>query len=304
MLGYFDPYGNPTEGSEGDGGGAYFSNIRVLELGPGITNQPVSKTIGAGTNVTFTVGAAGAGPYTNIWYFGTNAVYGDTNSTVGATADVDSFTIPSVTAANAGSYKVVISDASGSVTSSVVTLTVDSLPVITGPANQTVYYGASPVFTATYGSGTLPFTYGWLSNVTAIAGQTASTFTLTNVTLAENGVTYTVKATNAIGTTSGSAVLTVLQSPSPVITNLSKTGGNVVLQFNNSGDTVNASNQFNIQASTNFLIGQTNSVGWNTGGFTNLTTSDYTFTTNGTTNFTVTIPSNTIPYKYFRIQHK
>jgi hypothetical protein len=303
MLGYFDPYGSPSQGSEGTGGGAYFSNVRVVELGPAITNQPASKTIGVGTNVTFTVGAAGQGPFTNKWYDGTNVVQVDTNSTVG-TSDTDTYTITSATAANAGSYTVVVSDASGSVTSSVAVLTVDTLPVITGPANQTVYYGASPVFTATYGSGTTPFTYGWLSNVTAVAGQTASTFTLTNVNLSENGVTYTVKVTNAIGTTSGSAVLTVLPSPSPTITNITRTGNSVVLQFNNGGDTVNASNQFNIQASTNFLYGQTNSVGWNTGGFTNLTATGYTFTTNGGTNFTVTIPSNSIPYKYFRIQHK
>jgi hypothetical protein len=277
--------------------------VRVIELGPAITNQPKSITVGAGTNVTFTVGAAGLGPFVNTWYYGTNVVQVDTNSTVG-TADVDTFMITSATAAaNAGSYSVVVTDGSGSTTSSTAVLTVDNLPVVT-VANVTQYYGGNAVFTSTTVSGTTPFTYGWMSNVTAITGQTASTLTLTNVNLSENGVTYTVHVTNAIATTTGSGVLTVLQSPNPVITNYARTGNSVVMQFNNGGDPVNASNEFNIQASTNFLIGQTNAAGYQTGGFTNLTASDYTFTTNGGTNFTVTIPSNTIPYKYFRIQHK
>ena len=80
-----------------------------------ITNQPGSVTTNAGTTASFNVGATAPTPLNYQWYFGTNALAGQTNSTLG---------IASVGPTNVGSYYVVVNSASGSANSAPATLTV------------------------------------------------------------------------------------------------------------------------------------------------------------------------------------
>ena len=69
--------------------------------------------------------------------------------------------LSNVVAGNAGSYTVVISNAYGSVTSAVVTLTIVYPPsILVQPASELVLAGSSPVFSVTAG-GTGPFWYSW-----------------------------------------------------------------------------------------------------------------------------------------------
>ncbi len=127
MLGYLDPFANNAAGS---GAAAYYSNLRVVETAPFITNQPVSLTVTAGQSAEFDVAATGAGPFTNLWYSGTSTLL--QSNTVASSPDASSLVIPVTATNNSGTYYVVISDASsGSVRSVPVTLTVNVPPTPT-----------------------------------------------------------------------------------------------------------------------------------------------------------------------------
>lgn len=81
---------------------------------PVITSQPVSATVTAGSSATFSVTATGAVSFQ--WFLGTSSISGATSS---------SYTVNNAQAANAGSYFVTVTNASGSVNSETVTLTVN-----------------------------------------------------------------------------------------------------------------------------------------------------------------------------------
>ena len=82
---------------------------------------------------------------------------------------------------NSGSYTVVVSNSFASVTSSVVTLTVNDPVILVPPMGITNLPGASYTFSVT-AIGSTPLTYAWLTNGvqdTAIS-PTSNTFTITN----------------------------------------------------------------------------------------------------------------------------
>jgi len=124
-------------------------------------------------------------------------------------------TLSQIGAANAGNYSVVISNSYGSVTSAVVTLTVQSPPIFsTQPASQFAAIGNSPSFSVAV-TGTPPFNFAWYFNATNLvqSGPTG-TLTLSSVTPSNAG-NYTVVITNNYGSvTSQVATLTVGLSPS------------------------------------------------------------------------------------------
>jgi len=294
MLGYMDPYAG-----QGVGGGAYFSNVRVVGLGPTVTNSPANLTVGAGTNASFTLSAIGSAPFTNQWYLGTNLIPANLVKTDISSApqysENDSFTVPGALSANAGTYTVVVTDASGSSVSKTFALTVVYPPVISvSPANATNFMGTSVTFSASTNSGTPPLVYSWTSNATTIAGATSSSLTLANLTLAQTG-NYVVKATNLAGAGTALATLTVLPAPSPKLVGPSATASGVAFQFDNGGDTANTTNSFNVQVSVDLAL--TNQ------GFTNITPQPPIVLSG--TNFTVTVPTNgSQAAQYFRVQHK
>ena len=143
---------------------------------PVIVSQPSSQTVIQGSNVIFTVGvsANSTTPLNYQWYFNAMALDA-TNATLA---------LDNVQTDDAGNYYVIVTNSLGSVTSSIVTLTVFVPPTITTqPANQTVVAGSSATFsviaTATGCDG--PFTYQWLYNgaditsiITTMAGNGSS----------------------------------------------------------------------------------------------------------------------------------
>lgn len=100
-----------------------FSFSPTGPLLPVITAQPVSATVTSGGSVSFSVTATGATGYQ--WTFNGGNISGATGTT---------HTISSVTAANAGSYRVVVTNAAGSLTSDTATLTVNAPPAPPAPA--------------------------------------------------------------------------------------------------------------------------------------------------------------------------
>jgi alpha-tubulin suppressor-like RCC1 family protein len=86
-----------------------------VPLPPVITSQPASQKVLAGSNVTFTVAAGGFAPLAFQWYANGYAMGGETAT---------NFSLSDVVPANSANFTVVVSNAGGSVTSTVAVLTV------------------------------------------------------------------------------------------------------------------------------------------------------------------------------------
>jgi streptogramin lyase len=91
-----------------------------LQLKPAITKQPVSQTVDAGTDVTFSVTATGASTLFYQWMFNDANIAGATKS---------SFTITNAQPTDNGNYSVTVANNQGSVTSTNAVLTVNPPPV-------------------------------------------------------------------------------------------------------------------------------------------------------------------------------
>ncbi len=94
-------------------------NGGTITVNSGITSQPASQTVVAGSPVTFNVATASPVPVTYQWLFNGANLGGATNG---------SLTLNNVQTGNAGGYSVVISNAYGTVTSATAILTV-SVPL-------------------------------------------------------------------------------------------------------------------------------------------------------------------------------
>jgi hypothetical protein len=115
---------------------------------------------------------------------------------------------------------VVVSNSVGNATSSAATLTVNTLPSITGqPTNQTVTAGQTASFSIS-ANGTGPLSYQWRKNGTNITGATSTSYTTPATTTADSGAQFSVRVTNPAGNViSNSATLTVTAAPvAPSIT--------------------------------------------------------------------------------------
>jgi hypothetical protein len=171
---------------------------------PGITTQPQSQAAVVGQTPVFSVAASGTAPFSYQWSFNGTATPGATSSAL---------TLSNVQSNKAGSYLVVVTNAAGSVTSVVATLTVYVPAVITTqPLSQTVTQGLNATFSVV-ASGTAPFSYQWQFRGTNVAGATNATLVVANAQLVQAG-NYEVTVTNLWGTAvSALASLTVVVPP-------------------------------------------------------------------------------------------
>jgi pectin methylesterase-like acyl-CoA thioesterase/regulation of enolase protein 1 (concanavalin A-like superfamily) len=102
-------------------------------LVPNITSQPASQSASGGQSVTFAAGATGVPDPTYQWRFNGASIFGATNATL---------SLLSVSVTNAGTYSVIVSNASGTMTSSNAVLSVaNSTPVLTPVADRSVNAG-------------------------------------------------------------------------------------------------------------------------------------------------------------------
>jgi len=172
---------------------------------PTITTQPAGQTVTAGQSAMFSVVAAGTAPLSYQWQKNMANIAG---------ANSASYTTPATVSSDNGvTFRVVISNSVGSITSSSATLTVTAAPVapsiITQPANRTVNSGQSAAFSVS-ATGTAPLTYQWQKNNANISGATSTNYTTPATTSADNGSTFRVVVTNSVKSiTSNSATLTV-----------------------------------------------------------------------------------------------
>src|ERR1017187_2428987 len=150
-------------------------------------------------------------------------------------------TLSNVTASSEGDYTVIITGASGSVTSSVATLTILSPLVIKQPQSLIVSEGTQVSFSAS-ASGALPLYFQWQQNGTNLVdgdnvfGSVTTNLVLSTTSSNEVGG-YTIIVTNAFGcVTSRVATLTVvLFPPTGPITQTVMVGSNVTFSVVVSG---------------------------------------------------------------------
>jgi uncharacterized repeat protein (TIGR03803 family) len=184
-----------------------------------ITSQPANQSTFLGGNATFSVATFGSFPLYYQWLKGGQPV-NDGGNLLGATNRI--LTITNVSLDNLDLYSVIVSNASGSVTSATAVLQVTFSPpyVITQPIPQTRVAGSTVTFTVG-AQGDLPMYYQWqvngtnLADVGNIVGSAASTLTLFNVTEANSG-TYSVIVSNAFtSVSSAGALLQVVPATPP-----------------------------------------------------------------------------------------
>jgi alpha-tubulin suppressor-like RCC1 family protein len=181
--------------------------LSLIFLAPGqaaaasITTQPQNQTNILGSNAVFTVIGGGQTPLLYQWSFYTTNL---TNSAHIGGATNATLTITNITTADAGDYKVVVKNTHGSVTSSIVTLTV-LLPATIGtqPANQAVNWMGNAAF-AVGATGTGQLNYRWLFNGTRLSDNSqisGSATSLLNISgaLPANIGNYQVVVTNNYG---------------------------------------------------------------------------------------------------------
>lgn len=173
---------------------------------PLITTQPLPRSVADGAAASFGVVASGSG-LAYQWQRDGSAVAGATTATLN---------LPAVALADDGArFRVVVSNAGGSVSSSEVRLTVTPVaPAITSaPAAASVMAGQTASFAAV-ASGSAPLSYQWLRDGTEIPGATGASFTTAALALADDGTRYAVRVSNAAGSvTSAEALLRVASPP-------------------------------------------------------------------------------------------
>jgi outer membrane protein assembly factor BamB len=182
--------------------------LTVSPVAPFIVTHPADHNATVGDNVSFTVDANGTAPFTYQWQ--KDGV--DLNSSTTAT-----LTLNGVQPANAGTYRVKVSNAAGSATSNGATLNVGTIPMIVAhPSDANATVGSNVTFDVN-ATGTPPLAYQWQKKAgnayNNITGATSSTFTLTDAKLVNSG-TYRVVVNSPYGTaTSNGALLTMGLAP-------------------------------------------------------------------------------------------
>lgn len=212
----------------------------TLAAPPVITVQPANQTVVPGqvtfltptntvlsesTNVSFQVVATGVPAPTYQWIYNlTNIIVGATNSTL---------LLTNVQLNEVGSYEVVASNISGSVTSAIANLTVVlPIDVLTPPANQTVNQGDPLVsFSIQLGGAGNPLLQWYfdgtpLVNNNHYAGVDTATLYITNITTLDAG-TYMVTVSSQVQNAgSGSAVASLTVIPTTLLADVSVTQSN------------------------------------------------------------------------------
>ncbi len=194
----------------------------TVNTAPAITNQPSSQAACIGGGASFSVGATGSG-LSYQWMKGASNL--TDNATINGSASPTLTLSGLTTADNSATFSVVVSGTCApSATSTTVTLTVSSPPVITAqPSPQTSCDGWNVSFTVTASNAT---TYAWRKNGTplgnggSVAGATTTTLTLTGVHVADSGALFdVVVGGSAPCASTNSTAVTLTVSALPVITN-------------------------------------------------------------------------------------
>jgi hypothetical protein len=181
---------------------------------PAIAMQPTNQRVCSGGVLTLSVVANYATSYQ--WKFNGAAILGATTS---------SYSISGATSANNGNYSVTVTNALGSVTSTVASVVVGS-SITSNPTSLSVSATQTATFSVS-ASGLSPFAYQWFqipsggTTGTVIPGATSSIYTTPAVDSSYDGSQYFAAITDSCSTmtsTNASLVVTANNAPPTILT--------------------------------------------------------------------------------------
>jgi uncharacterized delta-60 repeat protein len=193
--------------SDGDYSPATTYNYLLIKYAYGdplVVSQPLDQTNNAGTLATFSVTAGGTPPFSYQWLKG-GLLLADGAGVFGT--QTATLTLSNVLGGDAGGYSVIVSNASGSVTSRVAALSVVDPLLIGQDLSQWVNTGQTVALTAQV-LGTPVLAYQWQKDGTNLPGATSATLSFAQVQLADAG-DYRVIVNNQFG--SASSVVATLR---------------------------------------------------------------------------------------------
>jgi hypothetical protein len=176
---------------------------------PAITTQPGSQRVCSGGTLTLTVNANNATSFQ--WNLNGVAIPGATSAI---------YSVPGATSANNGNYTVTVTNALGSITSSVATVIVGS-SITSNPTSLSVFATQTATFSVS-ATGLGPFAYQWYqvpaggTTGVAIPGAASSVYTTPAVDTSYDATQYYATVSDSCSTmTSANASLTVTVSSVP-----------------------------------------------------------------------------------------
>jgi len=237
-------------------GAGNYHTLAINNGTPSLLQLSPDQTVYSGSNVTFSVTAAGRAPLAYQWRF---------NGADIPTGTAASVVLSNVQPADAGSYTVTVTNAQGAVTGIAISLNVNlSAPILfKQPTNQIALIGWNPAFAVTAG-GSLPLNYQWQFNGTDIVGETGPSLMLSNVQPVASGA-YRVLVSNSQGTNATTnALLTVV--PTRIVAWGTSSYGQTVVPIGLTNVIAFANSDFFALA----LRPDGSVVGWGTGSPTNI----------------------------------
>jgi len=174
---------------------------------PEITRQPaLSPPVYEGSTVSLSVAAAGVPPLSYQWTSNGFALSGQNTPSVAFT---------NVTSAISGSYAVIVTNAYGVATSSVVSISVvaEAPVVLLPPAPITRWVGGSPTLFSVVAGGSEPYSYQWWVGTNSIPGATSATLTLAGPLQTSDAGEYEVVITNPSGSSTSAPVALTVSTP-------------------------------------------------------------------------------------------
>ena len=193
---------------------------------PVVTAQPASQSVYPGDRVSFTV-AATNGPLNYQWQFLGRDITGGTSPDL---------VLARVQAAQAGPYRVIVSNSSGSVTSAVANLTViisAGTPTVTAqPQDQLIRVGESAKLSVV-ATGAAPLSYQWYQGASgntngSIPGATTSAYIASALT---TNTSFWVSVHNSLGTVDSATANVVVFPAKAARLKLTRLNGMAALVF-------------------------------------------------------------------------
>lgn len=173
---------------------------------PVFATEPASRTVAAGSNVTFTAVVAGSPAPTLQWFKDDEPLPGKTAATL---------TLVAVQPAAAGGYRLVATNdsAPGGVSSATATLAVNHAPIVASAPPAALTAGLGETVTLSVAATARPAAaYQWRKGATELAGQNGPDLVLGPIAFADAG-TYSVVVSNAVGSRTLSTRLSVIVPP-------------------------------------------------------------------------------------------